>query len=195
MCLLNRKLNSLFFELSFAFDHYLCFYSSCTLFSVAGFNLVGKLPSELVGLTSLDILGLEDNKLSGRLLQKFNDGLVRLRLSNNQLTGEVPSTLPLSLIALYLNDNDLEGTLDGVIGSLPNMRQIQLQGNNFSGDIPNSLQLMENLRIARFEDNKLGGSMPQEVCDMKSSNSGLALLSVDCEDVDCDCCIPECTER
>ena len=128
-------------------------------------------------------------------MQKFNDGLVRLRLSNNQLTGEVPSTLPLSLIALYLNDNDLEGTLDGVIGSLPNMRQIQLQGNNFSGDIPNTLKFMENLRIARFEDNKLEGSMPQEVCDMKRSNSGLALLSVDCEDVNCDCCIPECAER
>lgn len=157
--------------------------------------LVGELPSELQALKSLDILGLEDNKLFGRLLQKFNEGLVRLRLSNNQLTGEVPSTLPLTLIALYLNDNDLYGTLDGVIGSLPNMRQIQLQGNRFSSVIPNSLKFMENLRIARFEDNKLEGSMPQEVCDMKRSNSGLALLSVDCEDVDCDCCIPECTER
>ena len=179
-------------HVSFSFDRYLHYYP---LWCAAGFNLDGELPPELQALTSLDILGLSDNKLTGRLLQKFNDGLVRLRLSNNQLTGEVPSTLPLSLIALYLNDNDLDGTLDGVIGSLPNVRQIQLQGNHFIGNIPKSLKFMKNLRIARFEDNKLEGSMPQEICDMKISNSGLALLSVDCEDVDCDCCIPECTER
>ena len=158
-----------------------------------GFNLDGELPSELQAL-KLDILGLEDNKLSGRLLETFNDGLVRLRLSNNRLTGEVPSTLPLSLVALYLAGNELEGTLDGVIGSLPNMRQIQLQDNKFTGRIPDSLREMKNLRIARFEDNRIEGSMPPEVCDMKSSNSGLAVLSVDCEAVDCDCCIPECTE-
>ena len=128
------------------------------------------------------------------MLETFNDGLVRLRLSNNRLTGEVPSTLPLSLVALYLAGNELEGTLDGVIGSLPNMRQIQLQDNKFTGRIPDSLREMKNLRIARFEDNRIEGSMPPEVCDMKSSNSGLAVLSVDCEAVDCDCCIPECTE-
>jgi len=128
-------------------------------------------------------------------LENFSDGLVRLCLSNNQLTGEVPSTLPFSLIALYLNDNELEGTLDGVIGSLPNMRQIQLQGNNFSGEIPHALKDMKGIRVARFEENEIEGSMPQEVCNMKSSNSGLAILSVDCKSVVCGCCIPECTEQ
>ena len=169
--------------------------------STADNNLRGSLPDEIQVFSSLDIIGLEDNKIGGTIPDSFNESLIRLRLNNNRLTGEIPSTLPSRLIALYLNSNELEGPLDGVIGSLPNMRQLQLNDNQLSGDIPSSLASMKNLRIARFEENMIEGSMPGRVCRQKEEadeneengdSDYLMWLSVDCDKVECDCCLPSC---
>jgi hypothetical protein len=163
--------------------------------------LRGSIPDEIQVFSSIDIIGLEDNKIGGTIPGTFAESLIRLRLNNNRLSGEIPSSLPSRLIALYLNSNKLEGSLDGVIGSLPNMRQLQLNDNQLTGDIPNSLANMKNLRIARFEENIIEGSMPNRVCRQKEeaddnddngNSEYLMWLSVDCDKVECDCCSPSC---
>ena len=156
-------------------------------------NLKGFIPSEIRKFDSLDVLGLEFNKLSGTIPSQFNASLMRLRLNSNKLEGTVPSTLPSTLQALYLNDNKLSGSIENFVDDLQNLRQLLLNDNDFEGDIPDSLAELSFLRIARFEDNKLRGAVPDSVCDVKEqSDDYLLYFSVDCQKVECDCCAPVC---
>ncbi|MBC6480163.1 MAG: hypothetical protein GDA56_22650 [Hormoscilla sp. GM7CHS1pb] len=76
-------------------------------------NLVGTIPSELGGLSSLQ----------------------HLNLINNSLTGTIPSDLGglSSLTSLRLHNNDLTGTIPSWLGSLTNLQTLGLSKNNLTG--------------------------------------------------------------
>ena len=93
-------------------------------------------------------------------------------------------------MALYLSDNRLEGTLNDLLEETQLLNRLELENNRLTGDIPESLSELTNLKIARFNNNDLTGSMPNEVCD--ELGDSIAILSVDCDKVDCDCCTPSC---
>ena len=153
-------------------------------------NLDGTIPFEMKDLKFLDILNFENNRLRGEIPDEFNDTLVRLRLNKNRLTGTIPGTLSSRLVALYLADNNLEGTLDDLLEGTQLLNRLELENNRLSGDIPSSLSELTSLKIARFNGNDLEGSMPDEVCNNPDQN--IAILAVDCDKVECDCCTPSC---
>ena len=153
-------------------------------------NLDGTIPFEMKDLEFLDILNFENNRLRGEIPEEFNDTLVRLRLNKNRLTGTIPGTLSSRLVALYLADNNLEGTLDDLLEGSQLLNRLELENNSLSGDIPPSLSELTSLKIARLNGNDFEGSMPDEVCNNPDQN--IAILAVDCDKVECDCCTPAC---
>lgn len=156
-------------------------------------NLVGSLPSELSALPALDTLSLEQNGLTGNLLDTWPPSLFRLRLSKNSFTGTVGEGLPQALSLLYMDENQLTGPLDGIIGSLQDVTQLHLQSNGFAGTIPESLGDLTSLRVARFEDNDLTGTMPQQVCTNREENASFRFLVTDCPpEFVCSCCSNRC---
>ena len=157
-------------------------------------NLVGSLPSEIGALSALDTLSLEQNSLTGNLLENWPQSLFRLRLSKNSFTGVVNGGLPRALSLLYIDENQLSGTIDDLVGSLQDVSQLNLQSNGFTGTIPERLGTLTSLRVARFEENQLTGTMPQQVCTNREENSSFRFLSTDCPpEFNCECCSNTCT--
>ena len=161
---------------------------------LAANGLVGIIPEEIVRLRNLDVLDLEDNRLVGAIPQTpFAEGLFRVKLYNNDLTGPLP-VFPTSLLTLDVSNNRLDGTLDTALANLPKLKKLSLNGNKFDGTIPRSLGIVSSdLKEARFQDNKLTGEMPGEICQSRVMDPiGFKRLAVDCDEVQCQCCTPEC---
>lgn len=162
------------------------------LFTVmAGNNLTGSIPAELVDLIYLDHLELRENKLRGLIppeLGKLNNltyldlsynqlsgrippelgksvKLTELSLVGNQLSGEIPSELGnlAELTNLYLYENQLSGEIPSELGNLTNLYRLLLGGNNLIGPIPSKLGDLTNLWLLELSDNRLSGPIPPEL--------------------------------
>ncbi len=87
-------------------------------------NLSGRVPPELVNLTSLEGMYFNDNKLTGEILPELGS------LSN--------------LDSLDLAYNDLMGEIPLELGNLTNLRRLYLAGNQLTGCVPDALLDVEN---------------------------------------------------
>jgi hypothetical protein len=159
-------------------------------------GLAGTLPSELGHLSELKFLFAEQGSLTGTIPTELGrlSKLLALDLDYNYLTGAaIPSSLYdlWSLTQLDLNDNLLTGTIDSAIGTLKNLKFLQLGGNPIIGTIPKELGDLD-LAGGGFENTLLTGTVP--LCDGESSPSRLvADCAGDIPRVVCDCCT-RCTE-
>ena len=100
-------------------------------FPLASNKLAGDLPSELTSLTSLQNLGLSDNKLKKYYFSEEicnNTKLEKLDLSQNELAGEIPffSSACKELITLKLSKNFFSGMLGRDINKLTNLRKCMI---------------------------------------------------------------------
>lgn len=107
-------------------------------------SLVGEIPSELEGLSSLISLKLSHNQLTGEIppdLGNLNQ-LQELQLVYNQLSGEIPPELGnlTNLKRLRLSYNQLTGEIPPELGNLTSLQTLFLQGNQFTGCIPEGLR-------------------------------------------------------
>ncbi|KAL3940551.1 MAG: hypothetical protein SGBAC_004930 [Bacillariaceae sp.] len=88
-----------------------------TNLNLAGNGLQGSIPAVLFGLTSLTLLDLSNNQLTGRIPESIGNlgtgALKELRLQSNQLSGSIPASISSlrSLEWLYLQDNRLAGSV------------------------------------------------------------------------------------
>ncbi|MDE0260421.1 MAG: hypothetical protein OXR82_18795 [Gammaproteobacteria bacterium] len=93
-------------------------------------NLIGTVPPELGGLTSL----------------------TRLQLASNHLSGPIPAELAelsnLSFLGFF--NNDLEGTVPSELGGLTNLTHLELDRNRLTGPIPRSFLELDGLRRFYF---------------------------------------------
>ncbi len=103
---------------------------------IFGFQLIGKIPSNLGKLTALEHLDLSINDLNLEIPAELGGltNLVFLDLHVNNLTGEIPASL----------------------GRLQKLEKLYLAGNELTGCIPQSLQ--------NIPDNDLG-QLPLKVCE------------------------------
>ena len=120
-------------------------------------NCRGRYRPEFGDLAKLEVLGLEENELSGPLPGELWDltNLQEINLTDNGFTGTLPAELGhlVELRKLTLTCNALAGSLPPEIGALRELREIDLFGNLLSGEIPTSIG-----RLSRLERVSLGSN-------------------------------------
>ena len=174
-------------------------------------NLAGSIPWELVLLTNLVYLDLDENSLTGSIPTRINEltalelfwavknGLTGplppaispaawvIDLSENMLTGSFPEswwTTMTGLSDLRIDLNMLTGTLSTAIGLLPNMTVLSVYDNLMTGTLPSELGQLNWMSAMSIYGNSFTGSLNDTVCGL----SELSILETDCDEVDCPCC-------
>lgn len=154
-------------------------------------NMKGHLPSELLHLTDLTSLQLGRNELTGTIPDFLGNmsSLNSIDIMKNHFIGTIPDSIfkmdqLLQLKAMY---NKLTGTLSPKFGDLTNLRVLHLNGNKLEGTVPLEMGNLTKLTSLQLSNNDLNGTMPESVCLLRD-NYKLATLSIDCEELDCDCC-------
>ena len=146
---------------------------------IPGSGLTGTIPSELGGLSNLLELYLDDNRLTGIPSELGNLSSLRiLSIPRNQLSGQIPSGLgSLSNVReLYFHYNRLTGPIPSDLGDLSNLEYLDLSnnaspdvpGSGLTGEIPASLGRLTKLINVRLDSNRLSGAIPSELGDLSS---------------------------
>ena len=103
-------------------------------------DLLGALPSEIRGLSTLKELSLGSNSLTGSIPFTIGEmtNLTTLDLGENFLFGSIPATIgdAISLETLSLDVNQITGLIPSEVNQLGNLRSLQLNGNLLEGTIP-----------------------------------------------------------
>lgn len=103
-------------------------------------DLLGPLPSEIRGLSTLQEMSLGRNSLTGNIPPTIGEmgNLTTLDLGENFLTGVVPTTISgaTSLEVLSLDFNQISGSIPSEINQMSNLRALELSENLIEGAIP-----------------------------------------------------------
>ncbi|KAM0011853.1 putative protein kinase RLK-Pelle-LRR-IX family [Helianthus debilis subsp. tardiflorus] len=116
--------------------------------SLMSCNLVGKIPDFLGTMSSLGVLKLSMNRISGGIPVTFNESVVRILWLNGQ-SGE-----------------GMTGTID-VIATMRSLTSVWLHGNHFSGRIPESIGGLTELKEFNVNSNDLVGLVPEGLASLK----------------------------
>uniref|UniRef100_A0A0D9VCC4 non-specific serine/threonine protein kinase n=1 Tax=Leersia perrieri TaxID=77586 RepID=A0A0D9VCC4_9ORYZ len=139
-------------------------------------SLSGHLPWELVSSSSINVLDVSFNRLSGKLQDLPSPTAVQplqvLNISSNLFTGQFPSTTwnaMKNLAALNASNNSFTGQIPThFCSSSPSLRVLDLCYNLFSGGIPPGLGACAMLKVLNIGQNKLSGSLPDELFNATS---------------------------
>ncbi|GAB4841224.1 hypothetical protein Ancab_039683 [Ancistrocladus abbreviatus] len=132
-------------------------------------TLTGKIPQCLWNLSnSLAMLSLSHNILQGTIPNTFSSActLTMINLADNQLHGQVPRSLAncSSLEVLDLGNNFIIDNFPNWLGALPELQALALGSNRLYGALPARFGLgFPNLRIIDLSDNKLTGNLSNEI--------------------------------
>lgn len=127
-------------------------------------NLVGSLPQFLGNMSSLEVLKLPLNRLTGEIPASFRGSYLTILWLNDQTVGmsgsiEIVSSM-VSLTSLWLHGNHFSGKIPSNIGDLVSLQSLDLNGNDLVGLIPISLANME-LTHLDLNNNHFMGPVPK----------------------------------
>ncbi|CAN4089632.1 unnamed protein product [Withania somnifera] len=117
-------------------------------------NLAGPLPEFLGTMSSLEVLLLSTNRLSGPIPSTFKDAVLEM---------------------LWLNDQSgdgMSGPID-VVATMVSLTSLWLHGNQFSGKIPVEIGNLINLKDFNVNTNELVGLIPESLANMSLDNLDL----------------------
>ena len=131
-----------------------------------GNQLTGALP-DLSGMTSLEILKLNGNTVSGFDAAMLPSGLRWLIAGETGMGSTAPDLSSLmSLTTLWMNENGLTGAVP--VANIPaSVTSLNLKGNMLSGTIPD-MSGLTNLEYLRLHRNELSGDIPGTLGDLDS---------------------------
>lgn len=136
-----------------------------------GNMLYGTIPS-LSKLTSLQVLWMSSNEMTGPLPKDLPTSLANLDLENNSFLGAIPvewgSMTDLFFLGLRLND--LTSLPGAFLQPLSNLRYLDLEGNQIQGTIPTELGKCTKLESLYLEKNRFSGSLPRELAKLTNLN-------------------------
>ena len=180
----------------------------------AGYDLTGPLAMEIGQLSSLAILDLQHNFLSGTLpnLSRISSTLESIRLDENRLTGPIPvAWCELDATKdMILSNNDLTGDLPTCLSRLSNLEHLSVMHNEMTGTVPVELaKSLLQLQTIHVAGNQLHGAFPDSLCARLNHNNNnnnnnnntesfLKEASADCLNilspnyVPCSCCTKCC---
>ncbi|KAM5577285.1 hypothetical protein ABKV19_007900 [Rosa sericea] len=147
--------------------------SSLILLSLGGNQLSGPIPSSMGRLHNLQGLFMYDNTLQGYIPDELCqlENLFEFDLGGNQLSGSVPSclgNLTASLRLLSLLSNLLNSTIPSSLWRLTDILQLDLSSNSLIGPLSGAVG---NLKVATYIDvsyNQLSGSVPSSIGSLVS---------------------------
>ncbi|KAH9687780.1 Receptor-like protein 13 [Citrus sinensis] len=138
---------------------------------IASNDLRGSLPWCMANMTSLRILDVSSNQLTGSissspLVHLTSIEELRLRfldVSNNNFQGHIPveigDILP-SLFSFNISTNALHGSIPSSFGNMNFLRILDLSSNQLTGEIPERLAVgCVNLEFLALSNNNLKGHM------------------------------------
>ncbi|XP_022769543.1 probable inactive leucine-rich repeat receptor kinase XIAO [Durio zibethinus] len=135
-----------------------CAKDSLEILALAFNDLYGSMPS-FVPFSSLTILELQNNRLSGRVQDNFGNfsELTFLNLAGNRFTGPLPDLSRLSWLRnLYLASNQLEGPFPVSIGKMSQLVLLDVSSNALNGVISEAhLFNLSQLRLLFISFNSL----------------------------------------
>jgi hypothetical protein len=160
-------------------------------------QLEGNLDDPFHGLTLLDTIVLDRNKISGTVpvaVLEHNPNLGVLNLGFNQMTGTLPNSLAAAKLShLQLQSNEFLGTIPEAIGNDTRLRKwivsihmwqtigsltsqlpikteiLDLQNNNLEGTIPASVYDLEALSVFAITNNThMNGTLDSRVGRLKA---------------------------
>ncbi|XP_031102006.1 receptor-like protein 12 [Ipomoea triloba] len=121
----------------------------------------GSLPTNLVKLSMLKQLELDENQFSGSIPLTIGNlsSLRVLDLSYNMLQGIIPLTLCNlhSLGYLVLSKNSLDGAIPKCLGNITSLISLSLSSNILEGSIPKTLCNLHSLEVLYLVSNSLRG--------------------------------------
>ncbi|PWA98019.1 Concanavalin A-like lectin/glucanase, subgroup [Artemisia annua] len=165
--------------------------------SIPNRGLSGAFPTSIQNLTSISLLNLSYNFLSGPLSNEFFSSFNSLEiidLSYNRFFGNLPNTLPASLQSLNFSSNRFDGTIQttflnspltlieldisnnsftgsippSICTSSPSLVTLDFSFNDFSQDIPPGFGNCSNLRVLNLGFNSLTGRIPIDIDGARS---------------------------
>lgn len=131
------------------------------MYYVLTWVLIGTIPHEIGDLPNLEHLVLQENNLNGLIPSTiFNMSTIKIiSLTVNQLSGGLPVNLGLGLPniqELYLAGNYiLKGVIPNSISNASKLIMLDLGSNSFSGSIPSELCALTNLQMLDLDTNNL----------------------------------------
>ncbi|KAF8687436.1 hypothetical protein HU200_043128 [Digitaria exilis] len=121
-------------------------------------SLYGSLPANLVFSSSITILDVSFNHLSGPLLEQQSSipglPLQVLNISSNFFTGQFPST---ALEVMKNLVNEFSGTISPEFGNCSVLKVLKAGQNNLTGALPHELFNAASLELLSFPNNNLEG--------------------------------------
>ncbi|CAL4972535.1 unnamed protein product [Urochloa decumbens] len=138
--------------------------------------LFGSLPQELVSSSSIIVLDISFNRLTGGLKELPYTAHTRplqvLNISSNLFRGSFPSTTwetMKNLVVLNASNNSFTGQLPTQFcTSSPSLAVLELCYNQFSEKIPPGLGSCSMLRVLKVGHNNLTGALPDELFNATS---------------------------
>jgi hypothetical protein len=131
--------------------------------------LTGSISTTISLLTSLQVLSLVGNALTGSLPGRMPFNSKFVELSNNRLTGTIPpeffTSLP-KLELLRLTGNSLSGPLPTTLGQLSSLTEAYFHANRLTGTIPSELGQLSLLDWLVLYDNRFTGTVPSELAEI-----------------------------
>ncbi|XP_059627083.1 probable LRR receptor-like serine/threonine-protein kinase At3g47570 [Cornus florida] len=131
-----------------------------------------EIPPELVRVRRLQILGLNNNTISGRIPANLSacSNLYDLYLEFNNLVGPILVELgSLSkLRSIYVKHNNLTGILPHSFMNVSSLEILSAFGNNIGGRVPYALGQLTNIGIISLGSNRLYGTIPPSIFNLSS---------------------------
>lgn len=129
-----------------------------------GNRFTGEIPTTICKATSLEILDLSNNELSGELLPclgNLANKLLSLNLGDNKLRGPIPITFTESCALEVLNmyNNHFEGPLPQVLANCEKLKILNFGNNKISGTFPAWLMSLQELEVLILRSNRLHGTV------------------------------------
>ncbi|CAL5371751.1 unnamed protein product [Camellia sinensis] len=140
--------------------------------SLQGIGITGEIPKDFRNLTSLTMLDLDNNHLTGSLGNLKNLQFFDSSLQGNGITGVIPKEFGnlTSLTMLELDNNRLTGEIPSSLGNLKNLQFLILNQNNLTGPIPDSLSGLPRLINLQLASNGLSGQIPEHLFQVPKYN-------------------------